>query len=282
MAEPPSDRNSATLNSAPGSYKPPVVPGAAPNVNVAPNRPVSGVAEVAPNINYQELENGPPPVANKSAANIPPPVVKKAAATAPPPVAKNTAANTPLPVANKSAATAPPPASTTAAGNKITNLDNNRNETQKQAPTSSGSIGLQWVLLFALSAIPVAIWAFAPSYGNTILSAFFTTLAIVGGLLCLIAAISIMMNIYKPDGTAIMIMMGCLGAFASPLIVGWYWFYHLWVEPRPYFGLFPIGFHFENSFLDSIVAPFHDSSTDRAYEAIVTEAHDILYGGPRN
>ena len=153
--------------------------------------------------------------------------------------------------------------------------------------TPASNIAIQWILLVMLSAIPIAIWQFAPSYGLTILTAFFTTLSIVGGLLCLIAAVSIMMNIYKTDGTPIMIMMGFLGAIASPIIVIGYWIYHVWAwtqsrAPRPYFGLFPIGFHFENSFLDSIVAPFHDSSTDRSYESLLRDAKNILYGGPRD
>ena len=150
--------------------------------------------------------------------------------------------------------------------------------------TPSSSIAIQWILLVILSAIPIAIYNFAPSYGLTILTAFFTTLGIVGGLLCLIAAVSIMMNIYKTDGTPIMIMMGLLGAIASPIIVIGYWIYHVWAwsqsrPPRPYFGLFPLGFYFENSFLDSIVAPFHDSSTDKAYESLASAAHRNLYGG---
>jgi hypothetical protein len=154
--------------------------------------------------------------------------------------------------------------------------------------TSGNSVGIQWVILVVLSAIPIAIYAFAPSYGNTILTAFYTTIAIFGGILCLIAAVSIMMNIYKTDGTPIMIMMGFLGAFASPFIVFGYWIYHLWawtqsVKPRPYFGLFPIGFHGSpGSFWDSFLAPFHNSSNDKTYEFLLADAKSILYGNPRD
>ena len=168
------------------------------------------------------------------------------------------------------------------------------NETKKGGsvrygtPTESSSVVIQWVILVVLSVIPLAIWAFAPSYANTILTAFYTTIAIFGGILCLIAAVSIMMNIYKTDGTPIMLMMGLLGAFASPFIVFGYWIYHLWtwsqsVKPRPYFGLFPIGFHGSpGSFWDSFLAPFHDSINDKTYEFLVADAKSILYGNPRD
>ena len=157
-----------------------------------------------------------------------------------------------------------------------------------QEPATSG-VAIQWGILLVLSAIPVAVYTFAPSYGNTILTAFYTTFAILGGILCLIAAVSIMMNIYKTDGTPIMIMMGILGAFESPFIVFGYWIYHVWawtrsVKPRPYFGLFPIGFHGSpGSFWDSLLAPFHDSSNDKkVYEALLADAKSILYGRPRD
>ena len=169
-----------------------------------------------------------------------------------------------------------------APSNEITNLNN-----KQQAAGSS--VGIQWGILVVLSAIPIAIYAFAPSYGNTILTAFFTTLSIFGGILCLIAAVSIMMNIYKTDGTPIMLMMGFLGMFASPFIVVGYWIYHVWawtqsIKPRPYFGLFPIGFHGSpGSFWDSLLAPFHDTSNDKkVYEALAADAKSILYGGPRD
>jgi hypothetical protein len=240
-----------------GTYTPPVVPGAAPETNAIPNRrggSVNGNMEGSTNTPYQELPNGPPPI----------------------------------PANYKELANGP-----SAPSNEITNLNNS---TKKQiagsfrygTPTASDSVGIQWVILVVLSAIPIAIYAFAPSYGNTILTAFYTTIAIFGGILCLIAAVSIMMNIYKTDGTPIMIMMGFLGAFASPFIVFGYWIYHLWawtqsVKPRPYFGLFPIGFHGSpGSFWDSFLAPFHDSSNDKTYEFLVADAKSILYGNPRD
>jgi len=166
----------------------------------------------------------------------------------------------------------------------LTNVTDN-----KQAASTGNSVVIQWVILVVLSGIPLAIWAFAPSYANTILTAFYTTIAIFGGILCLIAAVSIMMNIYKTDGTPIMLMMGALGAFASPFIVFGYWIYHLWtwsrsIKPRPYFGLLPIGFHGSpGSFWDSFLAPFHDSSNDKkTYEFLVADAKSILYGNPRD
>ena len=204
-----------------------------------------------------------------------------------------------VPVSSSVEAAAPP--SATAASPSATNIKtpvaaaspsatNIKTPVAAAAATTSGnSVGIQWIILVVLSAIPIAIWAFAPSYGNTMLSAFFTTLSIFGGILCLIAAVSIMMNIYKNDGTAIMLMMGLLGAVASPLIVVGYWVYHLWswtqsIKPRPYFGLFPIGFHGSiGSFWDSFLAPFHDSSNDKKlYEFLLKDANNILYGNPRD
>jgi len=150
------------------------------------------------------------------------------------------------------------------------------------------SVTIQWIILLILSAIPIAIWIFAPSYGNTVLMSFLTTLSIVGGVLCLIAAVSIMMNIYKVDGAPIMIMMGFLGALVAPLIVVGYWIYHVWawfrsIPPRPYFGLFPLGFYGDSgSWWDSLLAPFHDSSNDKPiYEELLRDARNILYSGPR-
>jgi len=264
MSGSPSNRNAANINSlsnffsSKGTYTPPAVPGAAPTGNVTPETtampnqrggPVN--MEGSTNTNYQELPNESPPA----------------------------------------------PSTPARASNEITNSNNNRNEQPSiagsfrygTATTSASNVGIQWGILIALSAIPLAIWAFAPSYGNTILTAFFTSLSIFGGFLCMIAAVSIMMNIYKTDGAPIMLMMGFLGMFASPFIVIGYWIYHVWawtrsVKPRPYFGLFPIGFHgTPGSFWDSFLAPFHDSSNDKKlYEALVTDAKSLLYGGPRD
>ena len=299
-----------------GTYTPPVVPGAAPAGNVMPNRrggPVNGNMEGSANTNYQELPNGPPNGPPNRPPNGPPNRPPNGPPNMPPngpPPTQVPSSATPvntMPVAPaipaKSLQTNDPPMPTNApatpsgTSNEITNSDNNRNERPYiagsfrygTATTSASNVGTQWGILIALSTIPLAIWIFAPSYGNTIITAFFTTFFIFGGILCMIAAVSIMMNIYKIDGTPIMLMMGFLGMFASPFIVIGYWIYHVWawarsVKPRPYFGLFPIGFHgTPGSFWDSFLAPFHDSSNDkRLYESLTKDAMRILYGGARN
>ena len=127
----------------------------------------------------------------------------------------------------------------------------------------------QWIILLVFCCVPFLVYAIAPAYGNTIANAAYWTIAIFGSIMCIITAISIMMNIYKSDGTAIMVTMGILGSFIAPFIVISYTVYHIYayamsIKSRPYFGLFPFGIYGpEGSFFDSILAPFHDTSKEK-------------------
>jgi hypothetical protein len=146
----------------------------------------------------------------------------------------------------------------------------------------------QWIILLVFCCVPFLVYAIAPAYGNTIANAAYWTIAIFGSIMCIITAISIMMNIYKSDGTTIMFTMGILGSFIAPVIVISYTGYHIYayamsIKSRPYFGLFPFGIYGpEGSFFDSILAPFHDTSKEKGtYATMIADAKSILYGQPR-
>lgn len=160
--------------------------------------------------------------------------------------------------------------------------------TKRPKESISDNVVTQWVILLVFCCVPFLVYAIAPAYGNTIANAAYWTIAIFASIMCIITAISIMMNIYKPDGTALMVTIGILGSFIAPFIVIIYTVYHIYtyamsIKSRPYFGLFPFGIYGpEGSFFDSILAPFHDTSKEKGtYATMISDAKSILYGQPR-
>ena len=156
------------------------------------------------------------------------------------------------------------------------------------APASSDTTNniITLVVFFVLLAGIGVLSASFPSYKTTILNAFVNTTMILGGTLITILAISILMNIYKPDGLGITLLMGFLGIIAGIPIVAFYTIYHLFwsVKKRTYFGLFPLmpvnfkewgllGF-----VMEFFTKPFDDSSSYRDYPVLLTAARRVLYG----
>jgi len=156
------------------------------------------------------------------------------------------------------------------------------------APGSSDTTNniITLVVFFVLLAGIGVLSASFPSYKTTILNAFVNTTMILGGTLITILAISILMNIYKPDGLGITLLMGFLGIIAGIPIVAFYTIYHLFwaVKKRTYFGLFPLmpvnfkewgllGF-----VMEFFTKPFDDSSSYRDYPVLLTAARRVLYG----
>ena len=120
-----------------------------------------------------------------------------------------------------------------------------------------------------------------PSYAATIMSGFVNAAMIFGGVMIVITAISIMMNVYKPDGFAITLFAGWLGLIGAWVIVPIYTVYHtFWpIAKRPYFGLFPAGFSLPGfGFIDMLLEPFHDGRDLKSYDAMLKTAHQVLYG----
>ena len=120
-----------------------------------------------------------------------------------------------------------------------------------------------------------------PSYAATIMSGFVNAAMIFGGVMIVITAICIMMNVYKPDGFAITLFAGWLGLVGAWVIVPIYTVYHtFWPIPkRPYFGLFPAGFSLPGfGFIDMLLEPFHDGRDQKSYDAMLKTAHQVLYG----
>jgi hypothetical protein len=132
-----------------------------------------------------------------------------------------------------------------------------------------------------LAAVTAVLYNQFPSYGATIMNGFMNAAMIFGGLMIVITAISIMMNVYKPDGFAITLFAGWLGMIGAWVIVPIYTVYHtFWPIPkRPYFGLFPAGFSLPGwGLIDMILEPFHDGSSVPSYKAMLKTAHQVLYG----
>ena len=141
------------------------------------------------------------------------------------------------------------------------------------------------VFVILLAGIGVLSASF-PSYKTTILNAFVNTTMILGGTLITILAISILMNIYKPDGFGITLLMGFLGIIAGIPIVAFYTIYHLFwsVKKRTYFGLFPLmPVNFKDwgllgFVMEFFTKPFDDSSGYRDYPDLLTAAQKVIYG----
>ena len=137
------------------------------------------------------------------------------------------------------------------------------------------------VVIGSLAIVIGVLYNQFPSYAATIMSGFVNAAMIFGGLMIVITAICIMMNVYKPDGFAITLFAGWLGLIGAWIIVPIYTVYHtFWpIEKRPYFGLFPAGFSLPGfGFVDMLLEPFHDGRGLKSYDAMLQTAHQILYG----
>ena len=137
------------------------------------------------------------------------------------------------------------------------------------------------VVIGTLAAVIGVLYNQFPSYAATIMSGFVNAAMIFGGLMIVITAICIMMNVYKPDGFAITLFAGWLGMIGAWVIVPIYTVYHtFWpIEKRPYFGLFPAGFSLPGfGFIDMLLEPFHDGRDLKTYDAMLKTAHQVLYG----
>lgn len=137
------------------------------------------------------------------------------------------------------------------------------------------------VVIGALAAGAAVLYNQFPSYAATIMSGFVNAAMIFGGVMIVITAICIMMNVYKPDGFAITLFAGWLGLVGAWVIVPIYTVYHtFWpIEKRPYFGLFPVGWSAPDwGLIDMLLEPFHDGRERKSYDAMLKKAHQVLYG----
>jgi len=137
------------------------------------------------------------------------------------------------------------------------------------------------VVIGGLAIVTGVLYNQFPSYAATIMSGFMNAAMIFGGVMIVITAISIMMNVYKPDGFAITLFAGWLGLIGAWVIVPIYTVYHtFWpIKKRPYFGLFPAGFSLPDfGFIDMLLEPFHDGRNLKSYDAMLKTAHQVLYG----
>ncbi len=137
------------------------------------------------------------------------------------------------------------------------------------------------VVIGSLAIVIGVLYNQFPSYAATIMSGFVNAAMIFGGLMIVITAICIMMNVYKPDGFAITLLAGWLGMIGAWIIVPIYTVYHIFwpIKKRPYFGLFPAGFSLPGfGFIDMLLEPFHDGRGLKTYDAMLKTAHQNLYG----
>jgi hypothetical protein len=137
------------------------------------------------------------------------------------------------------------------------------------------------VVIGSLAIVIGVLYNQFPSYAATIMSGFVNAAMIFGGLMIVITAICIMMNVYKPDGFAITLFAGWLGLIGAWVIVPIYTVYHtFWpIEKRPYFGLFPVGWSAPDwGLIDMLLEPFHDGRERKSYDAMLKKAHQVLYG----
>jgi len=219
---------------------------AKPNLNVTP-------IVAAPNNsgNYQELPEGPEP--------SPPATNTRPAAINQEPPAMNTRLSAP---ATNNKGSSPPVAPSEGSGDATKKI-------------------IAVVVIGGLAIVIGVLYNQFPSYAATIMSGFVNAAMIFGGLMIVITAICIMMNVYKPDGFAITLFAGWLGLIGAWIIVPIYTVYHtFWpIAKRPYFGLFPAGFSLPGfGFVDMLLEPFHDGRGLKSYDAMLETAHQVLYG----